>query len=148
MGHLALDVKSVAFAMIEIKGARPFRRSDFSYGKASPWISVLASAARETSRPIPARRFRDFLFKLQERAGFEKDIQVLVDGKDIVPLSDGIHGELFGPEGRASRFSLYGESRERLSNGARRYSQLGAAQQGLAPDKARRCGPPSAGASR
>jgi len=54
----------------------------------------------------------DFLFKLQERADFENDIQVIVDGKNIVPLSDGIHGELFGAEGWRSRFSKYGDAPE------------------------------------
>jgi hypothetical protein len=54
----------------------------------------------------------DFLFALQERADFENDIQLLVDGKNVVPLSDGIHGESFGPEGWMARFSAHGEPPE------------------------------------
>jgi hypothetical protein len=50
----------------------------------------------------------DFLFALQERADFEGDIKVLVDGKDVVDLSDGIHGESFGPDGWMARFSTHG----------------------------------------
>ena len=50
----------------------------------------------------------DFLFKLQERADFENDIHVIVDGEDVVPLSDGIHGEPYGDDGWQVRFSKYG----------------------------------------
>lgn len=50
----------------------------------------------------------DFLFKLQERADFANDIQVIVDGQNIVQLSDGIHGEPFGDDGWHARFSRYG----------------------------------------
>jgi hypothetical protein len=50
----------------------------------------------------------DFLFKLQEQADFENDIQVIVDGENVVPLSDGIHGEPYGDDGWQARFSKYG----------------------------------------
>jgi hypothetical protein len=52
----------------------------------------------------------DFLFKLQERADFEDDIQVLVDGANVVGLSDGIHGESFGEDGWQARFSRFGQA--------------------------------------
>ena len=52
---------------------------------------------------------RDFLFKLQERADFENDIQVFVDGKNVVGLGDGIHGESFGPDGWQATFSRFGQ---------------------------------------
>lgn len=51
----------------------------------------------------------DFLFKLQELADFENDVQVFADGKNVVTLSDGIHGELFGEEGWQARFSRHGQ---------------------------------------
>ena len=51
-----------------------------------------------------------FLFKLQERSDFEDDLQVLVDGKNVAILSDGIHGEPFGEEGWQARFSKHGQS--------------------------------------
>ena len=54
----------------------------------------------------------DFLFKLAERADFEQDIRLLVDGRDVVPMSDGLQGELFGPEGWRARFSRYGEAEQ------------------------------------
>ncbi len=54
----------------------------------------------------------DFLFKLQEVADFEDDIQVLVDGKNVVRLSDGIHGELFGEDGWQARYSKFGKPNE------------------------------------
>jgi hypothetical protein len=50
----------------------------------------------------------DFLFAVQERADFENDIEIRVDGKNIVPLSDGIHGEAYGDEGWQARFSDFG----------------------------------------
>jgi hypothetical protein len=50
-----------------------------------------------------------FLFHLQERADFENDLQVLVDGKNVAMLSDGIHGEPFGEDGWQARFSKYGQ---------------------------------------
>ena len=51
----------------------------------------------------------DFLFALQERADFENDIQVMVDGKNLAEISDGFQGELFGEDGWFARFSAYGE---------------------------------------
>ena len=51
----------------------------------------------------------DFLFALQERADFENDIQVMVDGKNLAEISDGLQGELFGEDGWLARFSAYGE---------------------------------------
>jgi hypothetical protein len=55
----------------------------------------------------------DFLFKLHERADFENDIQVLVDGINIDDLSEtgwgGLHYELFGEDGWEARYSKYGE---------------------------------------
>lgn len=50
----------------------------------------------------------DFLFKLQEIADFDNDIQVHVDGQNIVELSDGLHGELFSSEGWMAKYSAYG----------------------------------------
>jgi len=53
-----------------------------------------------------------FLFSLQERADFNNDIQIIVDGNNVVEASDGIHGEAFGEDGWYARFSKYGESPE------------------------------------
>jgi hypothetical protein len=50
----------------------------------------------------------DFLFKLQKCASFKNDIQVRADGQNIVGLSDGIHGALFGTDGWQARFSKHG----------------------------------------
>jgi hypothetical protein len=51
----------------------------------------------------------DFLFRLQETVDFENDVQVVALGENVVPLSDGLHGELFGEEGWRARFSRFGE---------------------------------------
>ncbi|MEZ0229276.1 MAG: hypothetical protein ACAI25_11675, partial [Planctomycetota bacterium] len=53
-----------------------------------------------------------FLFSLQERADFENDMQLTVDGRNVVELSDGIHGEAHGREGWIARFSAYEGSPE------------------------------------
>ena len=51
----------------------------------------------------------DFLFALQENADFDNNIQILVDGKNIVELSDGIHGEAYSDEGWYAKYSKYPE---------------------------------------
>ncbi len=43
----------------------------------------------------------DFLFALQEI----NDIKILVDGQNIVELSDGIHGEAYSDEGWFAKYS-------------------------------------------
>lgn len=45
----------------------------------------------------------DFLFALQEI----NDIQILVDGQNIVELSDGIHGEAYSDEGWFAKYSRH-----------------------------------------
>ena len=47
----------------------------------------------------------DFLFALQEQADFDNDIQIIVDGQNIVELSDGIHGEAYSDEGWFAKYS-------------------------------------------
>ena len=45
----------------------------------------------------------DFLFALQKI----DDIQILVDGQNIVELSDGIHGEAYSDEGWFAKYSRH-----------------------------------------
>ena len=47
----------------------------------------------------------DFLFALQSTG----DIQILVDGQNIVDLSDGINGEAYSDDGWYSKFSKYSQ---------------------------------------
>lgn len=54
----------------------------------------------------------DFLFKLQEQADFENDIEIKVQGIDVIQSSDGLHGELFTKDGWISTFSKYGERKD------------------------------------
>jgi hypothetical protein len=49
----------------------------------------------------------DFLFALQEQADFENDIQILVDGQNIVELSDGIHAEAYSEDGWFAKYSSH-----------------------------------------
>ncbi len=53
----------------------------------------------------------NFLFSLQELADFENNIQISVNGENIVELSDGIHGESYSEDGWNAKFSKY-ESKE------------------------------------
>ncbi|MGO9919922.1 MAG: DUF6547 family protein [Isosphaeraceae bacterium] len=55
----------------------------------------------------------DFLFALQELADFEDDIQVIVRGKNIAKISDGLQGEMFTADGWMAKFSAFGEPPER-----------------------------------
>ncbi|WJS96923.1 hypothetical protein NYQ10_10810 [Flavobacterium johnsoniae] len=50
----------------------------------------------------------DFLFSLQELADFENNIQISINSKNIVELSDGIHGESYSENGWNAKFSKYG----------------------------------------
>ncbi len=45
----------------------------------------------------------DFLFALQEK----DNIQILVNGEDVVQLSDGLHGEAYSDEGWFAKYSKY-----------------------------------------
>jgi hypothetical protein len=42
---------------------------------------------------------------------FKEGIALLVDGKNLVELSDGLHGESLGADGWNARFSKYGEEK-------------------------------------
>ncbi|WP_434752301.1 hypothetical protein [Paenibacillus amylolyticus] len=58
------------------------------------------------------RGIHDFLFKLQEQADFENDIEIKVQDVDIIQSSDGLQGELFTEKGWIAKFSKYGELQE------------------------------------
>jgi len=51
----------------------------------------------------------DFLFKLQEQADFDNEIEINVQGINIIQASDGLHGELFTEDGWFANYSKYGE---------------------------------------
>ena len=52
----------------------------------------------------------DLLFALQEATNNNnEDIKILVNGKNIAELCDGLQGELFSEDGWFSKFSAYGE---------------------------------------
>lgn len=79
-------------------------------------LATLSSAQREVARRCVVAgidsAIHDFLFRLQELADFENDIQIFVDGQNIVPLSDGIYGEPYGTDGWRARYSRYGEGQD------------------------------------
>ena len=49
----------------------------------------------------------DFLFALVECHDFNSGISVIVDGKDVVDLSDGLHGEPWSDEGWIAKYSKH-----------------------------------------
>ncbi|MEP7137629.1 MAG: hypothetical protein ABI904_22115 [Chloroflexota bacterium] len=51
----------------------------------------------------------DLLFNLQEENHFKNRIKLLVDGYNVVKISDGIHGEQHGKDGWIEKFSEYKE---------------------------------------
>jgi hypothetical protein len=74
-------------------------------------LSSLSAAQKETVRKAVISTIdsaiHDFLFALQEQADFDNTIQILVNGNNIVELSDGIHGESFSEDGWNAKFSKY-----------------------------------------
>lgn len=49
----------------------------------------------------------DLLFAIQENSDNEDDIQIIVDGKNIAKISDGLHGEAYSDEGWYAKYSKY-----------------------------------------
>ena len=49
----------------------------------------------------------DFLFAIQEIATYDNNIQLIVDGEDIIKLSDGLSGELFSTSGWIAKYSKH-----------------------------------------
>jgi hypothetical protein len=63
---------------------------------------------RELVERLSTTGMHDLLFALQEQADDDAGtIRLLVDGKEVAKLSDGLHGEIFGEEGWIARFSSY-----------------------------------------
>jgi hypothetical protein len=54
----------------------------------------------------------DFLFALVTAHDFDEGIEVLVDGENVVELSDQLNGEQFGENGWIARFGKYSQSGE------------------------------------
>lgn len=52
----------------------------------------------------------DFLFALQESSDMNDKVQVIVDGQNIVKLSDGLNGEPYTEDGWYSKYSSFGEN--------------------------------------
>lgn len=51
----------------------------------------------------------DFLFALQE-ACEKETLELRIQGKNVLDLTDGLHGELFTEDGWQARFSKFGET--------------------------------------
>lgn len=77
------------------------------YSELQSKLSQLTSDQKESVKIAVLASFdsaiHDFLFAIQD----VNHIQILVEGKNIVDLSDGIHGESFSDEGWNAKFSKY-----------------------------------------
>lgn len=51
----------------------------------------------------------NFLYAIQELVDSENDIQIVVRGKIIAEISDGLHGESYAEDGWNCKFSNYGD---------------------------------------
>ena len=54
----------------------------------------------------------DFLFSLHESTENNEGIELIVNGKNVTELSDGLQGELFTEDGWLSKYSAFGEPSE------------------------------------
>lgn len=54
-----------------------------------------------------------FLFALGMAHDFKKDVAIVVNGKNILELTDGLHGESYGKEGWNAKYSKYGNDSEK-----------------------------------
>lgn len=63
---------------------------------------------RRCVQMAPDHAIHDFLFALGEAHDFGTEIEVLVDGENIVGQSDGLAGELFGEKGWLTKYSKHG----------------------------------------
>ena len=74
-------------------------------------VGLLSSEQKQLVRRVVIESLdhgiHDFLFALQESNDFKMGINVVVDGKNIADLSDGLHGESFSEDGWNARFSKY-----------------------------------------
>jgi hypothetical protein len=67
---------------------------------------------RELVESILTDGMHDLLFAIQENHDCNEGIEILVDGKPVAELSDGLHGEIFGEDGWMVRFSKHPAEKE------------------------------------
>ena len=76
-------------------------------------IDSLGSEEKEILKKACIESFdsglHDLLFALQEATNNNQDIKILVNGKNLAELCDGLQGELYTEDGWFSKFSAYGE---------------------------------------
>lgn len=75
----------------------------------SPELRVLLC---EFTEHLLTNAMHDLLFALQESHDCNGGIEIMVDGKSIAKLSDGLHGEIFGEDGWIVRYSKYPSEEE------------------------------------
>jgi hypothetical protein len=82
-----------------------------STGKLQADLATLSPEQREIVRRCVVacvdRGLGGFLFALSEAHDFGRQIAVMVDGKNIAELSDGLQGEPYGQDGWVARFGKH-----------------------------------------
>jgi hypothetical protein len=82
-------------------------------------LAALSEKQKEIVRRCVAEALRDglhdFLFALQEAHDLKTGIEVLVDGKNIAELSDGLQGEPYGSEGWIAKYGKHQDNEEQPS---------------------------------
>jgi hypothetical protein len=62
---------------------------------------------RELVEALLTGAMHDVLFVLQEYHDCQQGIEIMVDGRPVAGLSDGLHGEIFGEDGWIFRYSKF-----------------------------------------
>jgi hypothetical protein len=70
----------------------------------SPDLKAIVSGLADC---LLTHAMHDLLFAFQEAHDNNIGIEIMVDGKPIAELSDGLHGEIFGKEGWIVRYSKF-----------------------------------------
>jgi len=75
--------------------------------KASSLSSELKATVYELADELLTQAMTDLLFAFHMSHDNNLGIEIMVDGKPIADLSDGLHGNLFGKEGWIVRYSKF-----------------------------------------
>jgi hypothetical protein len=121
MGDVELEkFRRLVITSLRDSGIKHFDRLAVGHWKAPSLKNRQAELAKLTDEQRMVTRrcvvncldnaLHDFLFALVEANDFDKGITLVVDGKNLAEISDGLHGEPFTDEGWIARFSEFPET--------------------------------------
>ena len=74
-------------------------------------VSAMSVEDKKTLRSVVedllANALHDLLFAIQVSHDMNSGVEVIVDGRNVVELSDGLNAEIFGSDGWIERFGEY-----------------------------------------